>query len=1737
MGVFKVGDLLSESFEGKEGPWFICDFCLRGVDYINSLGACLRCCETIHLGESSMVRCFGCTTMVLVRQEDTIVNGDVRCEQCRNFMVCPRYYYMSEFLNADPTTRWLFFPESAYDQMGFEYEAESKSRRSIANDNFADGILPPSIMKLKRDARRARNEERQKRFDENSRIRTLSRRESRTLKDDFPDVYVPRSHQRREDDETSYHKYLDKKRREYVAESLSSVDVRSVLLNLSVGSKESIFAFLSSVLENNIVIKIRSLFSALGELICTDLAGICLDYALLFVNLALAKTNKQRLMIVALFARTNGAHIAGNLLMDAMNKWMPVGNELVAESLSDSLMTANTFLSTIYSADIVNTFINVILSAVSLRWFSRDFAKSIMKVLGKPRNMCMMEAISVIITGLATMIRACEQLYHGKPLAEVLFSSDPIAAVIREHKELSLYEGHLSTGLPVKGYMDRNDYRLKLQVLGEAVSTLLNTSSKFDPRLQSLRDLSLKIENQKLEVDRLVSTSKRIAPIGLMVAGDPEIGKSYITDLVLEVFSKVKGREHSDALKFVRQRTSQYFDGYIPYAHPYFFYSEIGNVSLEIAKKLGQPMLEEIQSIIDGQPFCCDMSAVEDKGKFFAVPEVVVIDTNNPGLWAKQTMYSEAAILRRFLHIQVSVKPEFRREGTTALDYEKSMKAGGNLLDRYNIQIFKYSASGRKTVPESIFTGDIVQMAKFLEQYFKCYLERSGAMLETDLNNFIYDDDKFNEKFEDKLDDKELEFQRDLVGESLIGNVMPAVSATAGTVGKVLLSGIGVIGWFIFLKFLNKMVTMYNRNTRWISILILYILYMLGLTSLFHLSLLFVLCMHAFENVFTTPVSFAFYSVFVLKPKLDNFRRDITMFYLVYVKQSMDQAISFSRNHKGLLASVSVCLLAIAGMLYAMRRRKDFEAEDSREEYKEISEIEAVVGASVSKIRVKGKDAAHWNEKISRKDLAKYKGDPLQMSEFLTKNIVRVEILRPDGTSTRTRLLGLSGRYGVINTHALHNAIGGTLRLFTHVLEGNDHVQYELNISERMLCEIKGRDLTVISLSASRRFSNIMQHINNEVQFPFVMDGAIRGLNVKVKYKSSSVVYDNNGVKTEISDYLDYCAPHKYGDCGFPMVAKCDRNGSLIIGMHSAGAKNADYCVATLLVCDELQNAINALEKVSVYCPLVAEGELNMELYEPSAKSVFRYEYLPQLQYYGRLDGPVMINKRSRLVPTPYGEEFKEMLVEEFKYEHKEDFGPPMMMPTFVDGAYVSPYNIGVNKMNVFVPPEDLEVVEQVINVYVEWIMQHLDDGDWAPFIFDIAINGAKGDDYFAKINMKASGGFGYPGPKSKYFPLVEYVEGEGDPECLECKRTMSEEMEHGVIKMIVNYIMGKSSVVVFIVNLKDEARLASKCKCGKTRLYYMTPADFLVVSRMFLGPLYSAVVENGEAFGSAVGINMRSGAPRFVSEMENFSEDGMEGDYGGFDVAMPLFIAHAANTVIYKVLERKGYNASALKVVAGILSDNAYPFLEMNKDIFVKPGLQPSGKYGTAEDNCIRNVVMMMYSWYKHPELRHLHFFTYVKPCTYGDDLTAAIKGQVSHIFNAEYYADACRRYFNMEFTAADKVGKITPLKKIKDLTFLKRSFAIHEDSQNYVARLELASIYKSLAWCIPSENVTEVEQAHATVVSALNEMFFWVNGEEQYIRIQSRCLELLVQAYGGDKLDYKLPGYREIYASVYGY
>lgn len=737
-----------------------------------------------------------------------------------------------------------------------------------------------------------------------------------------------------------------------------------------------------------------------------------------------------------------------------------------------------------------------------------------------------------------------------------------------------------------------------------------------------------------------------------------------------------------------------------------------------------------------------------------------------------------------------------------------------------------------------------------------------------------------------------------------------------------------------------------------------------------------------------------------------------------------------------------------------------------------------------------------------------HKGSPMSLLASIAPNIRRCRV--EGKTPINAYLLGVCEDYAIINTHSL----AGSDTFLLHVSTTGS---VDLKVNEKWKSSFigatertdLGNDVTLLRLS-SMRFTDKLIHFPNNEKFPVGCAAAIGGTAVRAFYQKEATEFDDSRIGTfKVSHYWSYAWPdHKSGKCGLPLVIQKDA-GSCIAGLHTGGAEGFGY--GTVITRAMIVAGIEVIKARNPFAPIVSEGALACPvLTEAPIKSPFRYEELHGLTYFGKTPGKVLLNNKSRLRRTPFASDIQTFFFEKLDFISEMKYQPPLMQPTGKGENYRSPYNIALRGMNTQRKPLDTAIMAKVLQVLADRVISKLKEKGITkldPLTIESAINGPEIDPFIKRINPTTSAGFTWNTKKENVIPIVDETQER-------VLREPIEELKERIKEVLDKYESGESANFVYTAQLKDEPRTHDKVKEGKTRVFYMPPIEAIVVARMFLAPFYSLMVEHGDVFCTTVGIAIHSDADRFVRELKAFSPYIMEGDYKSFDTTMPFDIGKIGNSLVYMVLKALGYNEKSLKVVMGLLSDNSFPYIMMLLELFLALAMQPSGKFATAEDNSLKNLIMLMYAWYYHPELRDHHFFDFVSPRTYGDDLLAAVKEMMKHLFNNNYYQKFCKEHYNMTYTSAAKSSDVEDFMTVETMSFLKRKFVFRESIQRWIPPLEMESIFRSLSWFIPSNHISEEQQLIDTMGSALWELYFHLEADK-YHEVREYFITLASQQY----------------------
>jgi hypothetical protein len=703
-----------------------------------------------------------------------------------------------------------------------------------------------------------------------------------------------------------------------------------------------------------------------------------------------------------------------------------------------------------------------------------------------------------------------------------------------------------------------------------------------------------------------------------------------------------------------------------------------------------------------------------------------------------------------------------------------------------------------------------------------------------------------------------------------------------------------------------------------------------------------------------------------------------------------------------------------------------------------------------------------------------------------------------------SRLTGIKGNFALINDHFVRKHLPCTLKVYHSDDATSSYVCSRIGSEDVIRI---GNDASLVRVS-SVQFRDITKHFSPGTNLPLHGKGSIGGDAISIAASPNVRINDD---LTIANAYMYNWSNHKYGRCGTPIIMAVN-NGCLILGIHCAGAVDLSQPVG---ICEVVHkaNLDMATSKLSGGLMEVnSQSEIGLDLVDPISKSSFMHLHLPNVTYYGRVNAPVLAFAKSRLVRSCWSRgnalgELEEVFFSNLEFLRTKVYVPPLMMAKWHNGNWASPYNICLSSLNVIKPALDRTRLLTVVDLLVNHIHKGLIAGGITklnPLTFEEAMNGVVDDPYIRRINASTAAGFGMPGKKKAYLNEIK------QDEIFHPNADVRKQVED----ILVRFEKGENSESYYKANLKDEPRNRTKVDKGETRVFYSSQFPHLLINRMFLGPLYSLMVSHSSVFCTAVGIDMHRDYHKLFLKMRGFSPFAMELDYKSYDQCMPFDIGWAAASVVEKLCERLGYNEEAMVYVRGCLSDSLFPLVVMLGDVFSSPGLQPSGKAYTAEDNSLRQLIMLVYAWKSIPALSDRDFFQYVMPLTYGDDLVAPVKIDVIDVFNNQVYANLCLELFGMTCTDSQKGSEMPAYLAVENVNFLKRNCKLRMDLNRYCGVLEIDSIFKSLEWTMPSDYVVEYEQATSTMQSALREIFFHV-GEREFHNVKEFLLSKLVSTF----------------------
>lgn len=1483
--------------------------------------------------------------------------------------------------------------------------------------------------------------------------------------------------------------------------------------------------------------------------VCAEWADKCIDFFIILFLCKQENDSKKVVMYVHLLMGKFGVPLEHKIALDTaiflvckIRHWW--SKDLpVTESLSDNIASFSYAFKSAMSGGLVKSIRDLFITLNSFQFFPPNVASNISRYFGEiegvsVKNLDLMSVCVIMMDALSTLVRAAEMYRSGCSLSDLLFTKNPVSTAINAAKRLVALEELTYSGLPVPGQICRKQYVREARECLPIMKDVIDKGNPTMPGYNLCMQLYFKLYAISNKLENLVMSETRTPPACIVLHGDPGIGKSVIMGWLFRIFADAKCRPFHDNEIYHKNAFDNYWEGYSPLSHFGVHIPELGSLKKDIVKMKGDVVIQELTSIIDSNTYLLNM-AFEGKGKTPFLAEVMVLDCNDPTLNIPYIFNNPAAFNRRFLFVHPRVKDEYKQKGGVGIDNNLAMEAGNRLIDKYYFDIYRKQQLNN-VESNIIYDKENVECDEAYDAIRQYFMEFIGHQEEVRAkkvqNHSVVYGHKFRAQDEARRADN-------VQTESYFTYLIPIYArflawltfyyARNWWIGYsatfFLLGGLTNISNFLFAFKQYYFTVCCVRLTRYLTNKFIIPLCYLFFFSHLLLSIFFrcswfdtcwrSACMLVFLGIVGVIANVS--EEISVGTKLDKYiiAKNALMFYF---RGRLDRLYdSVNRNRKlffflsvGTPLLYGICICAAHYVLTKDHVDEKYELKDDDEErnkkrttqtegsefsktgpaFDQMRLHEQMMGADGSFSRTKGKSPEAWNYIHVKHDLP-FSGDPHGLALFLKQN-TRNAILtcKLSNYETKTVVVGLQGNIVLINTHALPVNQEEKFEISISNSPKVEDGPYKHTIISGTFRKDLGNDLSLLYVS-QMQFKNILRHIA-DVDFQnavgFIGENRVHITSLPVPQVALDKRWEQ--VVTEKPVYYHW-EHHSKGKCGTPIVIKVGENKAAFVGIHFAGHEG-NHAFGTRIDKKKLIDGIFELEnrpQLQVY----SESDEVASLLDPVPKSPFNFIKLHNLDYIGYDGKGILPMGKSKLKKSKIHANLSTLFAEVINFKPSKDFMPPLMVPKITpEGDWVSPYNVNLNSLNVERKPLDRDVLMECVDTWIEHIMAGLPENrkKLNPLDLHTAVNGDLNDAYLRRINTSTGAGYGFKGKKGIWLPIVK-------EEHEEITREPTEELMDRLMYRINEYKKKCTPGTIYGAKLKDEPRSAEKVKKGETRMFYPSPVDHLILSRMVLGPVFTLMVEFGDLFFSSVGINMHTDGGKIYEKLAKFLDDKMkvfEGDYKKFDTSCPFDIQWAVVLFLYRLCKRLGYGETALNQLVGVLMDVLFARVEVNGDIFGAAGIQPSGCYGTAEMNVLRNALMLMYFFAMTPGLSLKQFFTELLVFLYGDDVLIGVKNTVAPFFNVVEYAKFCDKHYGVGFTSSDKKAELTPFIHIDNCSFLKRKFVEHKEHGHRVAALDMDSIFRMLYWIMPSENVTEYDQMVSIANSALWEMYMHLSASK---------------------------------------
>lgn len=637
---------------------------------------------------------------------------------------------------------------------------------------------------------------------------------------------------------------------------------------------------------------------------------------------------------------------------------------------------------------------------------------------------------------------------------------------------------------------------------------------------------------------------------------------------------------------------------------------------------------------------------------------------------------------------------------------------------------------------------------------------------------------------------------------------------------------------------------------------------------------------------------------------------------------------------------------------------------------------------------------------------------------------------------------------------------------------------------------------------------------------------------MELKYTSLAGAKDLYGNSLDFNEFI---LPQGYiyneattmiGDCGMLLLTIDSRsNCRKIIGMHTAGNTSTGVGVSSVLMQEDIKEAIEYFSKNSAVVYLQSDSKYMSQCLEPTG-AIKDMLVESGIDVVGTTSDYITSSGKTAKIKLSLPSKTK--IVPSVVFDAMEnEFGPHLTKPARLrsfknkEGDVISPLAVGVKKLAKYspmVPQKMHDQIMQHIKETVDGWQTQASASERRILTDEETINGLNG---LKSLDLSTSAGFPYilnskTTGKGKRPWFTTYIK-KG-----QTMYKMNDELNEIVHERIEKAKIGEVMETYFVDTLKDETRPNEKVELGKTRLFQVGPMDLSIAMRKYFGMFIDHCQSSFLEGEMAIGVNPNSRQWQIKwKKFQTIAKKFLNGDYKNFDATLMFQMCmgladlanHWYNDGPENALIRTTLMATCVSTFH-IIEDVIFFFMQGN----------PSGINMTSILNCFCNMYAFRYAFMDITGMPLTHYLKLVMAWFYGDDNTASVHTKIQDKFTMPNLVKSLAK-LGLEYTSVFKGEIVQDFVELEDINFLKRTFTPVDG--NVLARLDHDVITEIPRWS-ESDPTRMIDQMQR-FASALLEISNYGENEftEMRMKFSKMCAELRELNYNISATD--LPTYEE--------